>query len=42
MPHANNLHFPEYMFVLLFLHTKEDKFGKQNQHKMKEMSIPSE
>ena len=40
MPHANNHNFPEYMFALLFQHTIEDRFGKQNQHKMKEMSIP--
>ena len=42
MPHANNLHFPEYIFALLFLHTVEDNFGKQNQYKMKEMNIPRE
>ena len=42
MPHANYLYFSENMFALLFLHTIEDNFGKQNQHKMKEMSIPCE
>ena len=42
MPHAINLYIPEYMFALLFLHTIEDNFGKQRQHKMKEMNIPRE
>ena len=42
MPHANNLNFPEYMFVPQFLHTLGDNFGKQKQHEMKELSIPRE
>ena len=37
-----NLNFPEYMFALQFLHATGDNFGKQKQHKMKELSIPSE
>ena len=39
MPHVNNLNFPEYVFALYFLHAIVDNFGKQKQHKMKEMSI---
>ena len=39
MPHVKNLNFPEYMFALLFLHATGDNFGKQKQHKMKELSI---
>ena len=42
MPHVNNLNFPENMFALYFLRTKEDNFGKQKQHKMKELSVPRE
>ena len=42
MPHMNNLNFPENMFALQFLHTIEDNFGKQKQHKMKKLSIPHE
>ena len=37
-----NLNFPEYMFALLFLHATGDNFGKQKQHKMKDLSIPRE
>ena len=40
MPHVINLNFPEYMFALYFLHATGDNFGKQKQHKMKELSIP--
>ena len=40
MPHVKNLNFPEYMFALWFLHATGDNFGKQKQHKMKELSIP--
>ena len=39
MPHVNILNFPEYLFALSFLHTIKDPFGKQNQHKIKEMTI---
>ena len=39
MLHANNLRFAENMFALLFLHTIKENFGKQIQHKMKEMNI---
>ena len=42
MPHVKNLKFPEYMFVLKFLHTRGDNFDKQKQHKTKEQSIPRE
>ena len=42
MTRVNYLYFSENMFALLFLHTIEDKSGKQNQHKMKEMSISCE
>ena len=42
MPHMKNLKLPEYMFALLFLHARGDNFGKQKQHKMKELSIPGE
>ena len=42
MPQANSLHFPEYIFAILFLHTIEDDFGKQNQYGMKEMNISCE
>ena len=38
----NNLNFPEYLFALLFLHTIANNFGKENQNKMKETSIPRE
>ena len=41
MQQVNNLNFPEYMFAHLLLNTTEDKFGKQKQHKMKELSIRS-
>ena len=42
MPHVNNLFFfsSEYMFALWFLHATGDNFGKQKQHKMKELRIP--
>ena len=40
MPFVNNLNHPENVFALSFLHTKQDNFGKQIQHKMKEPSIP--
>ena len=39
MPHENYSNFPEFMFALSFLHTIEDNFGKQKQHKMKELII---
>ena len=39
MPLANNLYFPKYMFALMFLHAKEDNFGKQSKHKKKGMSL---
>ena len=42
MPHVNNLNFPEYTFAFYFLHTIEDNFGKQKQHKIKELSISNE
>ena len=34
-----NFNFPVYKFVPLFLHTTEDIFEKQNQHKMNEWDI---
>ena len=42
MPHMNDFDFPEYKFALSFLHTIEDNFEKQNQHKLEELSIPRE
>ena len=42
MLHVNNLNFHEYTFAFLFLHTIEDNFGKQKQHKMKGLSISNE
>ena len=42
MPPVNNLNFPENMFALKFLHTIDSNFGKQKQHKVKELSIPIE
>ena len=42
MPRVKNLNFPEYKFALWFLHTIGDNFGKQNQHRVKELSIPRE
>ena len=42
MPHVNNLILPEHTFAFKFLHTIEDNFGKQKQHKMKELSISNE
>ena len=39
MPYVNNLNFPENVLVLSFLHTVQDNFGKQIQHKMEEPSI---
>ena len=44
MPHVNYPYFSENMFnfALSFLHKIEDNFGKQKQHKMKELSIPCE
>ena len=40
MPHVKNLNFPGYMFALWFLHATGDNFGKQKQHKIKELIIP--
>ena len=34
------LNFHEYMFALWLLHATGDNFGKQKQHKMKELIIP--
>ena len=42
MPQMNNFHFPEYAFAFSFLHTMEDNFVRQKQHKMKELSISNE
>ena len=42
MSHMNNLNFPDYMFALSLLHTKEDNFGKRKHHKMQELSIRRE
>ena len=42
MQHMKNLNFPEYTFAFSFLHSIEDNFGKQKQHKMKEPSISNE
>ena len=42
MSRVNNLNFPEYMCALQFLHIIEDNFGKQKQHRMKELNIPPE
>ena len=42
MTHANYFNFSENMFALLFLHSIEDNFGEQNQHKMKELSMSCE
>ena len=42
MPHVKNLNFPENMFAFQFLHATGDNFGKQNKHKMKELSKPRE
>ena len=39
MPRVNYLNFPDYMFALLLLFTIRDNFGKQKQHKMKELSL---
>ena len=36
---VNKLIFSEYMFALLFLYSIEDNFGKQKQHKMKELKM---
>ena len=42
MSHVKYINFPENMFALLFLHVTGDNFGKQKQHKIKELSIPRE
>ena len=42
MPYVNDLNLPEYTFAFKFLHNIEDNFGKQKQHKMKELSISNE
>ena len=42
MPQVNNLNFPEYTFAFYFLHTKDDNFRTQKQHKMIELSISNE
>ena len=42
MSHVIKLNFPEYRFAFKFLHTIEDNFVKQKQHKMKELSISIE
>ena len=39
LPHVSNINFPEYKFVLLFLHTTENNFGERKEHEMKEWSI---
>ena len=40
MPHVKNLNLPEYMFALKFLYFTGNNFGKQKQHKMKELTYP--
>ena len=35
MPYGNTVNFAENNFVPLFLHTKENNFGKQKLHEMK-------
>ena len=37
----NNVKFPKYMFVLLFLHTTENNFVERKEHEMKKWRIPN-
>ena len=41
MAYVNNVNFSEYVFAPLLLHDLGGNFGKQKQHEMKELSIPS-
>ena len=42
MSHVNIFNIPKYTFAFKLLHTIEEHFGKQIQHKMKELSMSNE